>query len=125
MISNLVLAQNDLTTLQVLGIAAILLGLFFLFIFAIFFLSYFRWWIQSFFTGARVSFVDLVGMSFRKVKASIIVPSKIMAVQARLNEPEMTTKALERSIMDQGVCFPGGSGKYYIACCPSNPMCIE
>ena len=102
MISNLIVAQNDLTTLQVLGIAAILLGLFFTFIFFIFFLSYFRWWIQSFFTGAKVSFVDLVGMSFRKVKASIIVPSKIMAVQARLDEPEMTTKALEAHYLAGG-----------------------
>ena len=95
MISNFIVAQNDVSAVQILGIAGVLLGLFFLFIFFIFFLSYFRWWIQSVFTGAKVSFLDLVGMSFRKVKASIIVPSKIMAVQARLDEPEMTTKALE------------------------------
>ena len=47
-----------------------------------FLLNMVRWWIQSVFTGAGVSLGDLIGMYFRKVKASIIVPSKIMAVQA-------------------------------------------
>ena len=95
-------AQNDLTTAQIITIAVILIVLFFLFVMFVVFLSYFRWWIQAFFTGAKVSFWDLFGMSFRKVKPSVIVPSKIMAVQANLDDPELTTKALEAHYLAGG-----------------------
>ena len=89
------LAQEPISPLHMIMIAVILIVLFAMFVMFAIFLSYFRWWIQSFFTGAKITFWDLVGMSFRKVKPSVIVPAKIMAVQARLQEPEMTTKALE------------------------------
>ena len=96
------LAADELNFWQVATIVGILFLLFILFIAFAVFLSYFRWWIQAFFTGAKVSFFELLGMTFRKVKASVIVPSKIMAVQARLNEPEMTTKALEAHYLAGG-----------------------
>jgi uncharacterized protein YqfA (UPF0365 family) len=67
-----------------------------------FFLNMFRWWIQSVFTKAGVTFGDLIGMYFRKVRASVIVPSKIMAVQAQLNDSEITTKSLEAHYMAGG-----------------------
>ncbi len=96
------LAQEPISPLHMIMIAVILIVLFAMFVMFAIFLSYFRWWIQSFFTGAKITFWDLVGMSFRKVKPSVIVPAKIMAVQARLQEPEMTTKALEAHYLAGG-----------------------
>ena len=96
------LAQDPISPVQMILIAVILVVLFFMFVMFAIFLSYFRWWVQSFFTGAKITFWDLVGMSFRKVKPSVIVPAKIMAVQARLQEPEMTTKALEAHYLAGG-----------------------
>jgi uncharacterized protein YqfA (UPF0365 family) len=75
--------------------------LFVLVVFAIF-MSYFRWWIQSVLTGAGITFFDLLGMTFRKVKAGVIVPSKIMATQAGIDDPELTTKALEAHYLAGG-----------------------
>ena len=66
------------------------------------FMSYFRWWIQSVLTGAGITFFDLLGMTFRKVKPGIIVPSKIMATQAGIDDPELTTKALEAHYLAGG-----------------------
>lgn len=98
----LIAQQQELTPFQIAMIAGLLVLLFFLFVVFAVFLSYFRWWIQAFFTGAKVTFFDLLGMSFRKVKASVIVPSKIMATQARLDDPEMSTKALEAHYLAGG-----------------------
>lgn len=100
--NSLLIAQEQLSTSDIVIIAVVLVALFFLFIMFVVIMMYFRWWVQAFFTGANVTFFDLVGMSFRKVKASVIVPCKIMAVQARLNEPEMTTKALEAHYLAGG-----------------------
>ena len=100
---DFLLAQGDpISPVNMIVIAVILIVLFGMFVMFAIFLSYFRWWIQSFFTGAKITFWDLVGMSFRKVKPSVIVPAKIMAVQARLQEPEMTTKALEAHYLAGG-----------------------
>ena len=100
---DFLLAQGDpISPVKMIMIAVILIVLFGMFVMFAIFLSYFRWWIQSFFTGAKITFWDLVGMSFRKVKPSVIVPAKIMAVQARLQEPEMTTKALEAHYLAGG-----------------------
>ena len=48
------------------------------------FASYFRLWIQSVLTKAGITIWDLLGMTFRKVNASVIVRSKIMAITAGL-----------------------------------------
>lgn len=77
----------------ILIIGVVLLGLMF---------SYFNWWIQSFLTGAKVRLWDLIGMTFRKVRPSVIVPSKIMAVQAGLSDPDLTTTALEAHYLAGG-----------------------
>src|SRR5437773_9504029 len=50
------------------------------------FARYFRLWIQSVTTGARIGILDLLGMTFRKVNPTVIVRSKIMATQARLTD---------------------------------------
>src|SRR5438445_6814552 len=49
---------------------------------AIVLLSYFQLWFQAYLTGARVGFLDLIGMKFRKVDYSMIVRQKIALVQA-------------------------------------------
>lgn len=72
-------------------------------IFLAVFARYFSLWIQCKMTGAGVSLLDLVMMTFRKVNASIIVRSKIMAVQARLTEDyPITTRALEAHYLAGG-----------------------
>lgn len=96
------IAADDPDILRMLLLAGVVFVLFVLLVLAAVFFSFFRWWIQAYFTGAKVSLWELVGMRFRKVKANVIVPSKIMAVQARLNEPEMTTKALEAHYLAGG-----------------------
>jgi uncharacterized protein YqfA (UPF0365 family) len=87
---------------QIAIFAVSLVAVFIFMIIGFFLLNMLRWWIQSVFTGAGVSISDLVGMYFRKVKASVIVPSKIMAVQANLNDPDITTKGLEAHYMAGG-----------------------
>lgn len=42
-------------------------------------------WIQAYLSGADVRMISLIGMSFRRVKPSMIVTAKIMSRQARLN----------------------------------------
>jgi len=67
------------------------------------FARYFRLWIQSVTTGAGIGIFDLLGMTFRKVNPSVIVRSKIMAVQAGLGEDTgITSKALEAHYMAGG-----------------------
>lgn len=72
-----------------------------LIVFAVF-ASYFRWWIQSVLTNAGVTIWDLIGMTFRKVNAAVIVKSKIMAVTAGLDRREITTKSLEAHYLAGG-----------------------
>src|SRR4051812_50178465 len=60
------------------------------------FARYFRLWIQSITTGARIGIFDLLGMTFRKVNPTVIVRSKIMAVQAGFtDEKGITSQTLE------------------------------
>ena len=73
-------------------IVVIILLLFVVFVFA----RFFRWWVQSWTTGAGIGILDLLGMTFRKVNPDVIVRSKIMAVQAGIGENQgVTSKALE------------------------------
>ena len=104
--SNLLFGQQppqELTGGQiVMGAIAIFVILAMLIAFFVF-MSYFRWWIQSFFTGAGIGLLDLLGMTFRKVRISDIVTTKIMAVQAGLNDDtDLTTKALEAHYLAGG-----------------------
>jgi uncharacterized protein YqfA (UPF0365 family) len=77
--------------------------LFILLIIVAVFANYFRLWIQSFLTRANISIWDLIGMTFRKVNKDVIVKSKIMAVQAGLDEEQgLTSKALEAHYLAGG-----------------------
>jgi uncharacterized protein YqfA (UPF0365 family) len=88
-------------TFIVIGVIVVAL-IVFLIIFAVL-AGYFRLWIQSFLTGAGITIWDLLGMTFRKVNANVIVRSKIMAVQAGLGEEaEITSKALEAHYLAGG-----------------------
>ena len=67
------------------------------------FLRFFRLWIQSVTTGAGIRLMDMLAMTFRKVNPAVIVRSKIMAVQAGLDESEgMTSRALEAHYLAGG-----------------------
>ena len=95
------LAETDILTVMgvVLMFAALIAALIFLAIFA----RYFRFWIQSVSTGAGIGIFDLLGMTFRKVNPTVIVRSKIMAVQAGLGESTgITSKALEAHYLAGG-----------------------
>ena len=81
------------------GILIVIVVLVMLAIFA----RYFRLWIQSVTTGAGIGIFDLLGMTFRKVNPSVIVRSKIMAVQAGIgDEHGVTSKALEAHYLAGG-----------------------
>jgi uncharacterized protein YqfA (UPF0365 family) len=71
-----------------------------LLVFFIVFVKYFNLWLQAWFTGAKVSMLALIAMSFRKVNARVIVESKIMAAQAGL--PDISTNAFEAHFLAQG-----------------------
>jgi uncharacterized protein YqfA (UPF0365 family) len=94
------LAADAQTGYYLIGVAVVfMLGLVFLLVFA----RYFSLWIQCKMTGAGISLLDLVMMSFRKVNTSIIVRSKIMAVQARLTEVyPISTRNLEAHYLAGG-----------------------
>lgn len=93
------LAQIDASTVAFIG--ATILLLVFITVLVIFF-SYFNLWIQSFLTGAGITIWDLLGMTFRKVNARVIVKAKIMAVQAGIDDPDLTSRALERHYLAGG-----------------------
>jgi uncharacterized protein YqfA (UPF0365 family) len=78
-------------------------GVIFMLVFFAVFARYFRLWIQSITTGARIGIFDLLGMTFRKVNPTVIVRSKIMAVQAGLtDETGITSKTLEAHYLAGG-----------------------
>lgn len=67
------------------------------------FMRFFRLWIQAKMTGASISIWDLIGMTFRKVNPAVITQTKIMAVQAGLDESTgITSKALEAHYLAGG-----------------------
>jgi len=89
---------NNIITLGLLFVALIVVVA----VFAIV-ARFFRLYIQSVTTGAGIGIFDLVRMTFRKVNPTVIVRSKIMAIQAGLTEEEgVTTQALEAHYMAGG-----------------------
>lgn len=94
-----ILAQDSNVWLWGAGAVVFLFVLVFFAVFA----RYFGLWIQSKFTHAGIGFVSLVMMSFRKVNPSVIVRSKIMAVQAGLTRMyPISTQALEAHYLAGG-----------------------
>jgi uncharacterized protein YqfA (UPF0365 family) len=54
-------------------------------------------------TGARITIFDLLGMTFRNVRAGVIVQAKVMAVQAGLtDEMGLTSRSLEAHYLAGG-----------------------
>lgn len=85
-----------------IAVGALFALVFILILFAVF-ASYFSLWIQSVLTGAGITILDLIGMTFRKVNARVIVKSKIMAVQAGLADDQgITSKSLEAHFLAGG-----------------------
>ncbi|MCH8829895.1 MAG: flotillin-like FloA family protein, partial [Planctomycetes bacterium] len=80
----------------VVGGLAVLLLVIFLVLFA----KYFKLWLRGAVTRARISPFSLVFMSLRKVNPSVIVDSKIMAVQAGLTT--ISTEELEAHYLAGG-----------------------
>jgi uncharacterized protein YqfA (UPF0365 family) len=95
-------AQAELSPWQyaviIITIAAIIAGFLALVVFA----RYIRLIVQSFFTGAGITLWDFIGMTFRRVKPETILQAKIIAVQAGLTDPEITSKALEAHYLAGG-----------------------
>ncbi len=90
---------NSNTVWLALAVVALVLVLVFLAVFT----RFARLWIQSVMTGAGIHMYDLLRMWFRKVNPTVIVRSKIMAVQAGLDEEEeISTKALEAHYLAGG-----------------------
>ncbi|MCE9544071.1 MAG: flotillin-like protein FloA [Planctomycetia bacterium] len=74
-----------------------------LIVIAAIFFRFFKWWIQSVTTRANIGIFDLIGMQLRKVRPEVIVRSKIMAVQAGLDDSTgITSKALEAHYLSRG-----------------------
>ncbi|MFK7776611.1 MAG: flotillin-like protein FloA [Gimesia sp.] len=84
----------------VIGIAIVGVCVVFSIVFLALFARYFKLWIQAFSSRASIGPFALVFMSLRKVKPSVIVDTKIMAVQAGL--PNITTQALEAHYLAGG-----------------------
>ena len=78
-------------------------ALVFMLVFLAVFTRFARLWVQSVMTGAGVGMFDLIRMWFRKVNPTVITRTKIMAVQAGLDDDEeLTTRALEAHYMAGG-----------------------
>ncbi len=90
---------NTENMIPLLG-AVVVFGMLIVFLFV--FSRYFGLWIQSQLTRADISIWDLLGMTFRKVNVRSIVRSKIMATQAGLIDPELTSAALEAHFLAGG-----------------------
>jgi uncharacterized protein YqfA (UPF0365 family) len=95
--------MNDLFSPGTLWLVLAVAGLVFVLVFLAVFTRFARLWIQSVMTRAGIGMVDLIRMWFRKVNPTVIVRSKIMAVQAGLDEEEeISTKAIEAHYLAGG-----------------------
>ena len=94
---NAIPAQVPLPVLVGLGL---MLGLFALTLLLLIF-NYGQLWFQAFWSKAPVTFLELLGMSLRKVNARTIVQAKIMATQAGIGR-DISARRLEAH------CLAGG-----------------
>jgi uncharacterized protein YqfA (UPF0365 family) len=105
MIPSTLLAQFDRLPdnvgLYIVGSVAAFLFL----VFLVVVLRYGRLWFQAYMSNARVSLLNLVGMSLRKVDARVILRAKIMALQAGVGADLQTginTRRLEAHYLAGG-----------------------
>ena len=99
--NGLLLGANEFAT----QIVAIVIAIFFVAVVIIVIATYGALWFQAYMSGAQVSMLRLIGMSFRQVNARVIVQSKIMAMQAGVaNDPStgITTQRLEAHYLAGG-----------------------
>lgn len=96
------LAQEQIDNTTMFGLVAAIFIFGVLLVFLFIFTRYFGLWIQSQLTRANITFFNLLGMTFRKVNTRAIVRSKIMATQAGLVDPELTSAALEAHYLAGG-----------------------
>jgi uncharacterized protein YqfA (UPF0365 family) len=82
----LLVAGNQGLTVMIVIVAIII------FVFVVF-MTFIRTWIKAFFSGAHVSFLDLIGMFLRGVPREAIVRARIAAVQAGITD--LDTRQLE------------------------------
>lgn len=95
------LAANVASTLFIVGVVlSALLAL----VVAAAVLGYGALWFQAYMSGADVSLMSLIGMSFRQVKPRMIVTARIMGKQAGLNMDErgLSTARLEAHFLAGG-----------------------
>ena len=101
--TDLLVAQAPFSGSQLAVIVILAIIAVFVLIVFVLLAKYFNLWIQAKFSEARVTLIDLVGMSLRKVNPNIIVRSKIMAIQAGLSEKDgVTTRSLEAHYLAGG-----------------------
>ncbi len=96
------LLAGDIPAKTMISIVIFVVVLVFLLVLLGIFARYFRLWIQSVLTHADITIWDLLGMTFRKVNPTVIVRSKIMAVQAGVTDESVTSKALEAHYLAGG-----------------------
>jgi uncharacterized protein YqfA (UPF0365 family) len=63
-------------------------------------IRYFKLWLRSYVTKAKIGLISLVFMSLRKVNPHVIVDARVMAVQAGLTD--VSTQALEAHFLAGG-----------------------
>jgi uncharacterized protein YqfA (UPF0365 family) len=78
---TILLAQANV----VLSVFAIIVGIVVI-VFFVVFISFIKTWIKAFFSGAHVSFFDLIGMALRGVPREEIVRAKIAVVQSGITD---------------------------------------
>ncbi len=82
----------------------LILGVF-AFIVAIVVFNYGKLWLQAYMSNARVTFLNLIGMSFRQVNSRVILEARIMAMQAGVGTDPVTgitTRRLEAHYLAGG-----------------------
>ena len=89
--------------LKLLPLILLCLAIFVAILFFALVARYLRLWVQSYASSAGIGLFDLVAMSFKKVNPTVIVRSKIMAVQAGLGDDSgVTRQALEAHYLAGG-----------------------
>jgi uncharacterized protein YqfA (UPF0365 family) len=82
-----------------LEVILLVVGLLIVFVLILIFLKFFKLWIQAYFSGAKISLFELIGMWLRKVSGAVIVQGKIAMVQAAL---PIETKDMEAHYLAGG-----------------------
>jgi len=103
LVAAVVIQQNASLGIFMVGLIALVVGIVLLLIVLGFLTRYLRLWLQSYASSAGIGLFDLVAMSFKKVNPTVIVRSKIMAVQAGLGDASgITRQALEAHYLAGG-----------------------